>query len=165
MAIDMFLEVTDKKAGAIKGEAKGKAHADKIVVLNYSFHVEAPRDIATGLASGKRRHYPLSITKLVDRSSPLLFQALTTNSVLTKVVLTVRRGTTTEGKFDDVVYTLTNGGLTNIETGIDIGLSDDDDNDADQKRNTETLQISYQKIKVEHVIGKTEAEDEWALTS
>jgi type VI secretion system secreted protein Hcp len=164
MAIDMFLEVTDAKAGKYPGEAK-KPHEGKIVIINYSFHVEAPRDMASGLASGKRRHYPLSVTKLVDKTSPLFFNALTQNTVITKAVLLVRRGTTTDGKMDDVTYTLEMAGLVNIETGIDIGLTDDDDNDASQKRNTEVLQLSYQKIKVEHAIGKTEGVDEWALTS
>jgi type VI secretion system secreted protein Hcp len=164
MAIDMFLEVEDTKAGKIKGEAK-KPQEDKIVILNYIFHVDAPRDIASGAASGKRRHYPLRVTKLVDMSSPALFQALTTNSVIKKAILTVRRGTTTAGKFDDVIYTLTNGGVTNIETGIDVGLTDDDDNEATQKRNTEVVEFTYQKIEIEHVISKITASDDWAMQS
>src|SRR5262245_48014778 len=136
MAIDMFLEVTDAKAGKYEGEAKSPQDG-KIVVINYSFHVESPRDIASGMASGKRRHYPMSITKLVDKTSPLFFQALCSNTVITKAVLLVKRGTTTAGKADDVIYTLENAGLNKIETGIDIGLPEGEDNADAQKRNTE----------------------------
>jgi type VI secretion system secreted protein Hcp len=43
----------------------------------------SPRDVATGQATGKRRHAPIMIVKDVDRSSPMLASAWVRNDVLT----------------------------------------------------------------------------------
>lgn len=39
---------------------------------SYEFDVKAPRDVATGQASGKRMHKPFTIKKELDKSTPLL---------------------------------------------------------------------------------------------
>jgi type VI protein secretion system component Hcp len=44
----------------------------------------APRDAASGLPTGKRQHKPISITKELDKSTPLLMQALCTNENVTE---------------------------------------------------------------------------------
>lgn len=38
----------------------------------YQFEVQAPKDRASGQASGKRMHKPLTITKEFDKSTPML---------------------------------------------------------------------------------------------
>lgn len=47
----------------------------------------SPRDPASGLASGKRQHEPLVITRETDSTSPNLFAGLGNNKVLSKVTL------------------------------------------------------------------------------
>lgn len=46
------------------------------VVLSHS--VVSPRDAASGLATGKRQHKPMSISKTMDKSSPKLFNLVVT---------------------------------------------------------------------------------------
>ncbi len=55
----------------IPGDAKG----GKIEVLSFRVAQMAPRDVATGRASGKRAHSQVVITKNVDKASPQLMQA------------------------------------------------------------------------------------------
>jgi len=42
-------------------------------VRGFSFQTTAPRDVSTGLATGKRQHQPFSITNQTDVASPKLF--------------------------------------------------------------------------------------------
>jgi hypothetical protein len=56
---------TDDAAGYIAGLALGG--------LLPGLEIVSPRDSASGLPTGKRQHKPLTITKELDRSSPLLF--------------------------------------------------------------------------------------------
>jgi hypothetical protein len=51
--------------------SKNSAHATEAAVsTSSSANVQAPRDVATGQASGKRQHQPLTITKSVDKATP-----------------------------------------------------------------------------------------------
>ena len=49
------------------------------MVIAVSHEVVSPRDAASGLPTGKRMHKPFVITKELDKSSPLLYNALVTN--------------------------------------------------------------------------------------
>ncbi|NDP26807.1 MAG: hypothetical protein GZ087_05185 [Flavobacterium sp.] len=46
--------------------------------------VSSPRDAASGMATGKRMHKPYTITKELDKSSPMLAQSSTGSSSVTK---------------------------------------------------------------------------------
>jgi type VI protein secretion system component Hcp len=48
----------------------------------------SPRDAASGLPTGKRMHKPFVITKEIDRSSPLLLNALNSHEVLPSLEIT-----------------------------------------------------------------------------
>ena len=52
-----------------------------IALLEVRHTIVSPRDTATGLASGKRRHAPVTVVKEVDRTSPRLMAALVRNAV------------------------------------------------------------------------------------
>ncbi|MDQ8186872.1 type VI secretion system tube protein Hcp [Pelagicoccus sp. SDUM812002] len=65
------------KVDGIKGESKSADQKDWIDIVSVSGLV-SPRDAASGLATGKRQHKPITIVKQVDKSSPL-FQASSGN--------------------------------------------------------------------------------------
>jgi len=62
------------KIEGIKGEAVDKDHKGWIDVLSVSGLApqKSTRDAASGLPTGKRQHKPVTITKPIDKSSPLL---------------------------------------------------------------------------------------------
>jgi len=56
--------------------------ANTIECLHYEQAVATARETGSGLATGRRQYEPLVITKRVDKASPLLQKALTTNAVI-----------------------------------------------------------------------------------
>ncbi|MCE7735339.1 MAG: type VI secretion system tube protein Hcp [Candidatus Heimdallarchaeota archaeon] len=50
-----------------------------IEVYSYRYEVITPREASSGALTGRRQHSPIVITKRIDKTSPLLFKALTMN--------------------------------------------------------------------------------------
>lgn len=81
MASRAYLKLQGQKQGSIKGSVTQKGRTGSISVLAVRHEVSSPRDATTGLPTGKRVHKPLVITKEVDQSTPLLYNALVTNEL------------------------------------------------------------------------------------
>ena len=56
-------------------------------VIAFNHDVVLPHDTASGQATGKRQHKPLTITKELDKSTPFLMQSLINNEALTSFEL------------------------------------------------------------------------------
>src|SRR5437867_1025476 len=84
MALNAYLSLKGVKQGQIKGSVTQKGREDKIMVIAVSHEVISPRDPASGLPTGKRMHKPFVITKELDKSSPLLYNALVNNENLSE---------------------------------------------------------------------------------
>jgi type VI secretion system secreted protein Hcp len=101
--------------GAKQGKFPGTAAGGKIAAKGFTFEVSAPRDMATGQASGKRQHKPIVFTKEWGTASPQFLQALQTNEVLSSVTLEfysqTAKGTTELSHF----IRLTNATVTDIK--------------------------------------------------
>ena len=87
MALNAYLKLKGSKQGDIKGSVTQKGREDSIMVIAVSHDVVSPRDAASGLPTGKRQHKPFIITKEVDKSSPLLYNALVNNESITSWTL------------------------------------------------------------------------------
>src|SRR5881275_2780554 len=125
MALNAYLNLKGQKQGDIKGSVIQKGREGKIMVIAVSHEIMSPRDPASGLPTGKRMHKPFVITKELDKSSPLLLAALTTNENLTSVLIGLLRNGT-----QVATVKLTNASLARYATH---GL-------------TETWELTYQKI-------------------
>jgi type VI secretion system secreted protein Hcp len=165
MAYEFYVTIEGKKQGAFKGESVRKAHEAKIAGLSYQHSIKSPRDIASGQASGKRQHGPITITKEWGASTPQLFQALTTNEVLTKVLFEFFH-TTPDGA-EEVYYkvTLTNATVATVEylTGVGESAGTAKTQSDYDTHELEKVSFTYQRIEVESVSGKTAAMDDWHL--
>ena len=84
-----YLKVTGAVNGNIQGSITQKGHEGEIKVLAFSHEIISPRDAASGLPTGKRQHKPFTVTKPVDKSSPLLMSVLDTNETLPTVRLQI----------------------------------------------------------------------------
>jgi type VI secretion system secreted protein Hcp len=67
------------------------------------------------VATGKRQHRPLIVTKPLDRASPALRQVLTTNEVLTEVGLLFYKADPAGHESQFFTIKLTNAVVTSIE--------------------------------------------------
>ena len=136
------------KFDGVDGESKDKAHKGWIDVLSVS-KIEIPkegssgmatgkrdaasgmatgkREAASGMATGKRQHKPVTITKRVDKASPL-FQD---------------KGTEGQNPLYNSRMTIEQDGVTYELEGVKVLSSK-------RNGNTETVTLSYQSIKAAH---------------
>lgn len=88
---DMFLSVDGQRTGAIKGGSVDTKRAGEIDVLGFSWGMKAPSSVGGTSAIGRRTLLELRITKGVDSASTALMSVLSTNEMIKKAVLTVRK--------------------------------------------------------------------------
>lgn len=73
-ALNAYLYLEGETQGVIEGSVTQAGREDTIMVIAYSHIISSPRD-ETCQPSGKLNHLPVSITKEIDKSTPLLFKA------------------------------------------------------------------------------------------
>lgn len=148
--IFMYLSLKGSKQGAIQGSVTTAGLEGMIEVYSYTHSIISPVDAGTGQPSGKRQHKPLTITKPLDKSTPLLYQSLVTSETLSTWELDFYH-TTSAGK-SELYYTieLTNARISEITSrGSGYGV-------------TESVSFVYQKITWTWVDGGITAQDDWA---
>ena len=84
MALNAYLKMTGETVGDVEGGVTQAGREGMMEVYGWSHEVVSPRDAASGLPTGKRQHKPITITKPVDKASPLLMAILTTNENITE---------------------------------------------------------------------------------
>jgi type VI secretion system secreted protein Hcp len=87
MPMPGYFSLTGEQQGNIEGSCQIENQVGKILVQGVDHTIEIPRSIQTGLPTGKRIHMPLMIIKQLDKSSPKLFQALTSGEQLSTAKL------------------------------------------------------------------------------
>jgi len=105
-ATDMFLSLP-----GVPGESQDAKFPNQIVVLGYSHSITTPPPASPGGAS-KSVHQPLKITKMVDRASPAINQAVCSGKVYTTAILTVVRTGGDRNKL--IEYELGNVSITSV---------------------------------------------------
>jgi type VI secretion system secreted protein Hcp len=78
MPLPAYMFLKGETQGEINGSSSVTKRHGAIVVQEFKHRVHIPRASFQG-ASGKRAHDPLVITKVFDKSSPLLYKALCEN--------------------------------------------------------------------------------------
>ena len=162
----MYMTVIGKKqalmtSGAFTQESIGNSwqegHEDESIIKGYSHNVTIPRDPLSGQPSGQRVHSPLSVTKLLDKASPLLMSALVDGETLKQVIIRKYR-TNADGKLE-LFYTV------ELEDAIVIDINPDAPHVFGESEKDvaplEHVSFSYRKIKWTHTRAGTSAEDDW----
>jgi type VI secretion system secreted protein Hcp len=135
--------------GEKQGAFKGTGHNGAIEAYGFHMSVVAPKDAASGAASGKRIHKAITFKKPLDGSSPQFLTAIDTNEVLTHVTIRFV-GTDSKGSDEELeTVTLTNASLASFDQ--------DDDDGSD----VETVSLTYEKLEMSSPVGKTSSQDEW----
>jgi type VI secretion system secreted protein Hcp len=150
-----YLTVQASKQGQLKGEVLKKSEARGIPILGYSLGVASPRQAGSGQASGKKVYEAVSVYKAAGPATPQLLQALITNEVLSKVVITTYRPAK-DGK-ETVYFTIT---LTNAHIS---GLQHDPQEDW-KPPELEEVQFVFQKIELNNLASGASAQDDWETT-
>jgi type VI secretion system secreted protein Hcp len=162
MALAAYLTLKGQKSGAIKGSVTQKGKENTIAVIAVSHEIVSPRDTQSGLPTGKRMHKPFSITKELDKSSPLLYNMLVTNENITEFTLRFYTpqikavgGVGTEAQS----YTVK---LTNAKiASIDFRMDNIRHPDLAKFEDYEVIAFTYQKIEWTWTDGGITASDDW----
>ena len=146
----MFLKVKAAKQGDIKGDVTEKGKEGQIRVTAYAHEIVSPRDVASGMATGKRQHKPFVITKEIDKASPLLYNALSSNEMLPEVTLSFYRPAKAGSGASAQWYTirLSNAIISGIKSWTD-----------DKGQPFEDVSLVYQRIAWTYTDGNVTFED------
>jgi type VI secretion system secreted protein Hcp len=138
---DMFL-----KLDMIDGESKDSVHVNEIEVLAWSWGLSYPgtTHLGGGLGEAKASFQDISITKYIDKSSPLLAERLATGAQITDAKLTVR--TAGGEQVEYFIITMETVLVTSLSTGGGSGGED---------RLTENITLNF----AEYCIKYTPTED------
>jgi len=148
-------------AGAFTPDSVGniyvEGHEDEMLVQEVKHVVTVPTDPQSGQPSGQRAHKPLILTVALNKSVPLLYNALAAGEMLPEVVLRWYR-TSTDGK-QEHFFTTT---LTDA-TIVDIDLTMPHAQDTAKAEFTQLMEVSlaYRKIDWEHTVAGTSGADDW----
>lgn len=163
MAQQFFMKVTGAEQGDFPGDETKERHADKMSCIGWEHMIESPRDPRTGQASGSRNHFPVTITKEWDAASPLLFNALVKNEVLSVEFVFER----TEGSEPTTYYTvkLIDALVCQIKssTGGEESSSSTHTQAAFDTMELEKVSFTYKRIEVEATLAGKMGIDDWSI--
>lgn len=162
MALNAYLKLKGQKQGEIKGSVTQKGREGKIMVIAVSHEIVSPRDAASGLPTGKRMHKPFVITKELDKSSPLLYNALVNNENISEWELQfwtpqLKAATGTGQEVQHYTVKLTNANIASIA----FRMANNKHPDLMKFAEYEEIAFTYQKIEWTWTDGGIMAMDDW----
>ncbi len=153
-----WVKITGSKIGTFRGETTLKGRESSVEGFRFSYQVTSPRDVATGLPSGRRQHSPITFTKLWGPASPQIFQACVTNEILSTVRFEFWK-TIPSGQ--QVIYqtiTLTNASISTVRRYVAVASA----GDPPDPRDLEDVTFTFQKIEIQdNASGGAGASDTW----
>jgi len=133
-----------------ESEIKGKEKYSRII--GFEWGLSSPVDQHSGHASGRRQHRPVLIRKLLDKSTPMVLDAIAKNMKLDKSeIIVCQVFGKDERKIDKFKVSLE--GVRFIEC-VTIGGQDG-------ATVVDNLKMTFDKITYEDIPGKKIAEDDW----
>jgi len=132
------------KIGDIVGESKDAKHGGEIDVLSWSWGMTQSGTMHTGGGggSGKVNVQDLTITKWVDKATPVLMKYTMTGEQFPSAKLTVRKAGSSPLEY--IVVTLADVIVTAVQTGGSGG----------EDRLIETVTLNFAKVKFEYTAQK-----------
>ena len=162
-AYEFYVTIEGTKQGKFKGESTRKGSENKIAGVRFLYEVKAATD-QRGMATGKRQHAPLIVTKEWGAASPQIFQALATNEALKSVFIEFVRTDPNGQVYVFQTIRLTNALINSIKlyTSVaDSSTSTAKTQAAYDTHEMEDISFTFQRIEITNVQGKTAAADDW----
>jgi type VI secretion system secreted protein Hcp len=149
MATDMFLKIDD-----IKGESNDSKHKGEIEVFAWSWGAAqmGASHGNSGSGAGKVQISDLTITKYVDRSTPVVFQMCASGKAIKTGVLTVRKAGGTPLEYIKITFTQA------IISAVTYGAGADD-------RIPETVTFNFASVQFDYVPQKADGSADATVTT
>lgn len=139
------------KFDGVDGESKNSQFEGFSDLQCWTYGIEIPTSQRSGRATGKRQHRPFTVTKPLDKASPLLMKKCITGEVIRNAKIEYTR-TNDDGR-EESYYTVE---LTNVRI-VSYNIDCDDDTGA----TIEDITLSFEKIKVTYANSQVEFTDNW----
>jgi type VI secretion system secreted protein Hcp len=144
----IYANIKGSKQGVLKGAVLADSYKGQIEVHTVEWGVGSPRDVSTGLPTGRRVARPVQITKPMDQSSPLLHTAVVNNEALTVTITYTIEG---QGHKPFATVALTNAMIQNFNLTTTVTGS-----------SVETISFTYSKIEFTWTDGGITSQDDWS---
>ena len=128
---------------------------DMCLIWSWDHSIVTPTDRASGMATGKREHHPVNVTKLVDKCSPMIYTAICRNEKCDIEVIFFKMHKSAETHFFTIK--LYEAIISQVRTWMPIIT----DPLQGHLQFMEDLSIRYRKIEWTNVITSTTSEDDW----
>ncbi|MDY0361139.1 MAG: Hcp family type VI secretion system effector [Desulforegulaceae bacterium] len=157
MAMTAYMNLEGMNQGKIEGGCTQSGRESMILVFGVDHNVEIPKDTHTGLPTGQRIHHPLLITKEIDKSSPLLYQACCSGEQFKEVSLSYYR--INEKGQEEHYYSikLQNAIIVSMRTYKPLTFLEENK----PYKDMEDVQFTYEKIIWTYESDGIESEDSW----
>ena len=156
------MTVDGTKQGKFRAENQRQT-PDKIDVLATTMEVTTSGDAASGavrISTGRRQYQPFVIKKLAGASSPQFLQALTSNEILSRVVIEFS-GTNPSGEqVVSYVITLDDVRVTGFKQSAAIPDNSNIKSSVTPSPLMDEIKLVFQRITIESRTGKTMAVDD-----
>jgi len=158
MPLPSHMTLEGTKQGKIDGSCDMQGREKTILVEAMNHEVYIPRDTQSGLATGKRVHQPLVVTKFYDKASPKLYQALCTGEHMKNVTLKWYRISAQGSEEHYFTHKLEDAIVVSVKAWMPNAL----DKEKENYSHMEDVAFTYRKITWTWVIDGIEAQDSWA---
>ena len=156
-ALTAYMTMECDIQGTIMGDVTQAGREGQIEVYAFGHNISQARDAASGLPTGKRRHRPLRVLKPVDRSTPLIAQALFDNENCTEVTIRFWRPARSGKEIQFYTVTLTNASVVSVMPTMANNRVPENL----QFPVWEAISFTYQTITLTQEIDNTSSQDSW----
>ena len=166
MPIPCYLALNGAKQGDISSGATGadsvgtlskSDHEDEIQVQAFKMNMTVPTDPQSGQPTGRRIHNGITFTKVMDKSSPMIMQALTTGEQIDNATFNFFRTSTSGTQEHYYTIELEQALVTDITTWFPNALQPENG----PIGHMEDVSLSYKKITTTHEVAGTSGADDW----
>ena len=136
-----------------------EGHEDEILVEAFKHDIVLPRDPQSGQPTGQRVHQPIVITKVFDKCSPLLYNALTSGERLTQCKIDWYRTSATGTQEHYFTIELEDAIIVDIKAY----MHNCQDPNLAHFTHLEDVSFTYRKISWTHEVSGTSGYDDWRV--
>lgn len=157
MTIPVYLWLTDDGGNPIKGSVDVRHREESIEITALAHDVSLPVDNFSGQVTATREHAPFILTKILDASSPYLYQFVSSGKILKSAELKFYR-INYAGQEEEYFNVFMN----NVRlTCIVPFMEDIKRSDVEQHEHMEVIEMAYENITWKYLDGNIIHTDSW----
>lgn len=153
MSNPAYMWLTNESGSLLEGSCMVSGRTGAIEVSSLTHNINIPTDNHTGKLSGTRIHAPIMFQKEFDKTTPLLYKAISMGTTLKSAI--IKMYTIDDAGVEREYFNII---LSNVKI---VSITPDLYPSAGTGKHLETVLIRYEKIIWKHCDGNIQYTDEW----